>query len=157
MNARTGAAVGAGGSSSPRRKAAWAASLLVGAPSTGVTSNDANGWVGRCGQGSIAGETGWRGGAAARSEASGWVTWCANVGSTPRTLAWPRPRGAVARAVWSSVRSCSYPVKEDDGECRTCSDDRPGATAPSGVVEGGEGGRTGAMGGSAPLSARGRS
>ena len=47
MNARAGAAVGAGGSSSPRRKAAWAASLLVGAPSTGVASNDANNWVGR--------------------------------------------------------------------------------------------------------------
>ena len=74
MNARAGAAVGAGGASSPRRKAAWAASLLVGTPSTGVTSNDANSWVGRCGQGSTAGETSWRGGAAARGEASGWVT-----------------------------------------------------------------------------------
>ena len=42
---------------------------------------------------------------------------------------------------------------------RTCSDDRPGATAPSGVVEGegDEGGRTGAMGGSALRSALGRS
>ena len=41
MNARAGAAVGAGGSSSPRRKAAWAASLLVGTSGAGVTSNDA--------------------------------------------------------------------------------------------------------------------
>ena len=49
MNARAGAAIGAGGVSGPRRIAAWVASLLVGTPSTGATSNDANGWVGRCG------------------------------------------------------------------------------------------------------------
>ena len=69
MNARAGAAVGAGGFEQPAPQSSvgpWALSLLVG--TRGVASNNANGWVGRCGQGST-GETGWRGGAAARSEA----------------------------------------------------------------------------------------
>ena len=52
-----------GGRAARAAKQHGAASLLVGTPCTGVTSNDANGWVGRCGQGSTAGETGWRGGA----------------------------------------------------------------------------------------------